>query len=126
MRALIVDDSRAARMFIGRAVRSLGYTTVEAEHGLAALELLAQIDRVDVMLVDWNMPVMDGLEFVKEVRKKREFSAIPILMISSESDPKMMARALIAGTDDYIVKPVDAEVLSERLAALGIQPALRA
>ena len=126
MRALIVDDSRAARMFIDRAVKSLGFTTVEAEHGAAALELLTRIDAVDAMLVDWNMPVMDGLEFVKNVRKHREYSSIPILMISSESDPKMMARALIAGTDDYLVKPVDAEMLRERLAALGVHSTLPA
>jgi len=121
MRALIVDDSRAARSFICRAAQSLGFATVEAEHGAAALELIARIDRVDVMLVDWNMPVMDGLELVKQVRKIREYAAIPILMISSESDPKMMARALIAGTDDYLMKPIDADVLGARLEILGVQ-----
>jgi len=126
MRALVVDDSRAARTFICRAVQSLGLTTVEAEHGAAALDLLSRIDRVDVMLVDWNMPVMDGLEFVKQIRKNREYAAVPILMISSESDPKMMARALIAGTDDYLMKPVDAEVLSGRLDVLGIQATMPA
>jgi len=113
-------------MFIARAVESLGFTTVEAEHGVAALELLDRVDRIDVMLVDWNMPVMDGLEFVKEVRKNRAYSAVPILMISSESDPKMMARALIAGTDDYLMKPVDSDMLRDRLASLGVEATLPA
>ncbi|NOX31799.1 MAG: response regulator [Actinobacteria bacterium] len=118
--ALVIDDSRAARMLIGRAVRSLGLETLDAEHGADALAVLEESGPVDVMLVDWNMPVMDGLEFLKRVRKIRAHAGTSILMISSESDPKMMARALIAGADDYLVKPVDAEVIGDRLSAMHL------
>lgn len=121
MRALIVDDSRAARMFISRAVRSLGLETVEAEDGAAALDVISENGAIDVMLVDWNMPRMDGLQFVKRVRQLSAHAVTPILMISSETDPKKMARALIAGADEYLMKPIDADVICDRLAVLGVQ-----
>lgn len=120
MRALIVDDSRAARSLVRRVIEPFGFEVSEAGHGGEAFEQLSPADPVDVILVDWNMPVMDGLELVREIRARREYARMPILMVSSESDPKMMAHALIAGADDYLVKPIDADMMRDKLQIIGV------
>jgi two-component system, chemotaxis family, chemotaxis protein CheY len=115
MRAMIVDDSRAQRMLLKRAVTPLGFEVIEAENGEDALAKLSPEEPVDVMLVDWNMPVMDGLALVRQVRANRAFADVFVMMVTSESDPKKMARALMVGADDYLVKPVDGEMIRSRL-----------
>ena len=115
MRAMIVDDSRAQRMLLKRAVVPLGFDVIEAEDGEDALTKLDADNPVDVMLVDWNMPVMDGLALVRKVRAARAFADVFIMMVTSESDPKKMARALMVGADDYLVKPVDGEMIRSKL-----------
>lgn len=115
MRAMIVDDSRAQRMLLKRAVAPLGFDVIEAENGEDALSKLDTDDPVDVMLVDWNMPVMDGLALVRRVRATRAFADVFVMMVTSESDPKKMARALMVGADDYLVKPVDGEMIRSKL-----------
>jgi len=112
---MIVDDSRAQRMLLKRAVSPLGFDVVEAENGEDALTKLDPDDPVDVMLVDWNMPVMDGLALVRRVRATRAFADVFVMMVTSESDPKKMARALMVGADDYLVKPVDGEMIRSKL-----------
>lgn len=120
MRVMIVDDSRAQRMMLRRMVETLGFETEEAEHGQDALDQLQAGTAVDLMLVDWNMPVLDGLEMLKAVRKHGEFADTTIMMVSSESDPRKIARALMCGADDYLVKPVDAPMIREKLVMLGV------
>jgi two-component system chemotaxis response regulator CheY len=118
--ALIVDDSRAARAMVARMLDQLGAGAAEAAHGEEALRRLRDGERYDALLVDWNMPVMDGLELVRSLRAEARFAALPILMISSESDPRKIARALIAGADEYLVKPIDTGMLGDKLAGLGL------
>jgi two-component system chemotaxis response regulator CheY len=77
-------------------------------------------DPVDVMLVDWNMPVMDGLALVRRVRATRAFADVFVMMVTSESDPKKMARALMVGADDYLVKPVDGEMIRSKLEQTNV------
>ncbi|MEZ5410338.1 MAG: response regulator [Acidimicrobiales bacterium] len=120
MRAMIVDDSRAQRMLLKRAVSPLGFDVVEAENGEDALTKLDPEDPVDVMLVDWNMPVMDGLALVRRVRATRAFADVFVMMVTSESDPKKMARALMVGADDYLVKPVDGEMIRSKLEQTNV------
>jgi len=120
MRAMIVDDSRAQRMLLKRAVSPLGFDVVEAENGEDALTKLDPDDPVDVMLVDWNMPVMDGLALVRRVRATRAFADVFVMMVTSESDPKKMARALMVGADDYLVKPVDGEMIRSKLEQTNV------
>jgi two-component system chemotaxis response regulator CheY len=120
MRAMIVDDSRAQRMLLKRAVSPLGFEVVEAENGEDALTKLDPEDPVDVMLVDWNMPVMDGLALVRRVRATRAFADVFVMMVTSESDPKKMARALMVGADDYLVKPVDGEMIRSKLEQTNV------
>lgn len=115
MRALVVDDSRAMRMMLRRTLGGLGFEVLEAEHGAAALAVLEGGGPVDVCLVDWNMPVMDGLEFIKAVRAVPEYERMVVLMVTSESDPARILRALMAGADEYATKPLTPEVLVEKL-----------
>jgi two-component system chemotaxis response regulator CheY len=117
-RAIVVDDSRAARSILRRTLLSLGLEVVEAGDGAEALDKLRAEPPVDLALVDWNMPVMDGLQFVKALRAERAYADIVVLMVSAESDPSRMARALIVGADDFLMKPMTPDVLVGKLEML--------
>ncbi len=119
--AMVIDDSRAARTLVGNMLGKLGFEVVSAEHGQDALDKLVEAeDAPAAVVVDWNMPVMDGVEFAREFRKQEKFKTTPLLMISSESDPRRVASALLAGIDEYLFKPVDSEMIRERLGMLGL------
>ncbi|MCU0275165.1 MAG: response regulator [Acidimicrobiales bacterium] len=120
MQTLIVDDSRAARAMVKRMLDQLGIESSQAEHGEEALRRLRDGEAYDALLVDWNMPIMDGLELVRALRAEKRFADLAVLMISSESDPRNIARALMAGADEYLVKPIDTGMLADKLRALGL------
>lgn len=120
MDALVVDDSRATRTFLRKRLEALGFGVVEAGDGTEALDRLGAAGEIAVALVDWNMPQMDGLELVKAMRADRRYTEIPVMMITAESDPANMARALIAGADEYAVKPIDEAGLTSKLELLGV------
>jgi two-component system chemotaxis response regulator CheY len=120
MLALVVDDSRATRAALKKLLSGVGFDVVEAGHGLEGLERLEEDHPVDVALVDWNMPEMDGLEFVKALRAERRWAELPIMMVTAEIDQRQMARALMAGADEYVMKPFDREILVEKLSLLGL------
>jgi two-component system chemotaxis response regulator CheY len=117
-RALVIDDSRATRSMLRRLLQTMGFDVAEAAHGEEGLEALEADGPFALALVDWNMPVMDGLTFVKALRGDRRFADVVVLMVSSESDPEKMARALIKGADDYVIKPLTADILEAKLEAL--------
>jgi two-component system chemotaxis response regulator CheY len=119
---MVIDDSRAARTLVANMLGQLGFEVMSAEHGRDALDQLIEADDLPAaVVVDWNMPVMDGVEFAREFRKRDEFRTTPLLMISSESDPRRVASALLAGIDEYLFKPVDSEMIRERLGMLGLR-----
>jgi two-component system chemotaxis response regulator CheY len=120
VQTLIVDDSRAARAMVKRMLDQLGIESSQAEHGEEALRRLRDGEAYDALLVDWNMPIMDGLELVRALRAEKRFADLAVLMISSESDPRNIARALMAGADEYLVKPIDTGMLADKLRALGL------
>jgi two-component system chemotaxis response regulator CheY len=125
MRALIVDDSRSMRSILRRTVSSFGFTGVdEADNGAAALARLDEdvqhSTTPDVVLVDWNMPVMGGREFIVELRKQRAFDRIKVLVVTSESSPRVVLDALAAGADDFAMKPVTREIIADKLAVMGM------
>jgi two-component system chemotaxis response regulator CheY len=123
MRALIVDDSRAMRMILGKILREIGFETLEAAHGLEALEKLKALAAApDVMLVDWNMPEMNGFDFVTAVRADSAWDAARIMMVTTESDLSNVERALGAGADEYMMKPFTKESVVEKLGMLGLNP----
>jgi two-component system chemotaxis response regulator CheY len=122
MKALVVDDSRAMRKIIGGALRKLGYETVEAADGAEALKVLESGPLPDLATVDWNMPVMDGLTFVTQVRANRDYRALTLMMVTTEAEHGQIVRALAAGAHEYLIKPFTVDALEEKLALLGLLP----
>jgi two-component system chemotaxis response regulator CheY len=120
MNALIVDDSRAMRMMLKRTLTELGFDVHEAKDGAEAMAQLELIGSVDLVLVDWNMPVMDGLTFVKEVRSQPTYERMRLVMVTSESEPQRILRALMAGADEYATKPITADGLAGKLDIIGL------
>ena len=120
MRALVIDDSRAMRMLLKRELVALGFEVSEAGDGNEALTRLAELGPVDVVLVDWTMPGMDGMTFVHQIRSDPAYEEMRVVMITSESDPAQIFHALMAGVDEYATKPITREALSEKLGLVGL------
>jgi two-component system chemotaxis response regulator CheY len=120
MKALVVDDSRAMRLLIGRLLANLDFSIVEVGNGREALDVMASGEPFDIALVDWNMPVMDGLEFVLEVRRDRRFDEMAIMMVTTESEETEVQRAISAGASEYLMKPFSPEKFAEKLSNLGL------
>ncbi|MGA2048559.1 MAG: response regulator [Terracidiphilus sp.] len=118
MRALIVDDSRFVRGFLRGMLEERGIECMEAGDGQAALDQVHEGLPFDLALVDWNMPVMDGLTMLKQLRAEG-FGEVKVLMVTTEAENDFIVRALDAGADEYLMKPFDAEALREKLAMLG-------
>lgn len=123
MKALIVDDSRAMRMIIGRQMKSLGFETHEAGNGREALDAISAAGPFEVALVDWNMPVMDGYEFVCKARTNPANRDMLIMMVTTETEHAQVVRALLAGASEYLMKPFPPEAIAEKLALLGLRAA---
>jgi two-component system chemotaxis response regulator CheY len=123
MRALIVDDSSVLRALVGRMLREAGYQVSEASTGDEALQVLQRDGIPEVVLVDWNMPVMNGLDFVRVVRRELGDREVVLMMVTSETESSQVARALAAGANEYLMKPFTWEALAEKLELLGIGPA---
>jgi two-component system chemotaxis response regulator CheY len=120
MLALVVDDSRAMRSILTRLLGGLGFDVAQAGDGAEALSVLDAGTRPDVILVDWNMPVMDGLTFIKNVRAREDLRDISLMMVTTESEQGQIVRALAAGAHEYVIKPFTDEVIAEKLALLGL------
>ena len=116
MKILIVDDSSTMRRIIINTLSRIGYTdVVEGENGKSGLEKLGQ-GGVEMIITDWNMPEMDGLEFVKTVRTQN--ASIPILMVTTNAAKEDIVEALQAGVNNYVVKPFTPETLKEKIESL--------
>jgi two-component system chemotaxis response regulator CheY len=122
-KAMIVDDSRAIRMILARIMGSVGYEVCQAGNGKEALGLLErEHPAVSLALVDWNMPEVDGLDFVKTLRADPRFSSVLLMMVTTETEVEQMMAALAAGANEYVMKPFTEEVISEKLRLLGVIP----
>ena len=120
-RAMIVDDSRAMRMILRKTLSELCYETCEAGNGQEALSLLAQeAASLSFMLVDWNMPVMCGLDLVKAVRADARYASIPLVMVTTETEIDHISQALEAGANEYVMKPFTKDVLEEKLRSISL------
>ncbi|WP_414662248.1 response regulator [Horticoccus sp. 23ND18S-11] len=120
MKILIVDDSKAMRTFLSALVQDLRLETERAEDGCNALEVLQQHSDFDLALVDWDMPRMNGLEFVKAVRANAGYNNIKLMMVTTQNSMDRVTAALEAGATDYLMKPVSRESLHEKLRLLGV------
>jgi len=117
--ALVIDDSRAVRLLVGNILREQGFDVVAAGDGQEGLDRLRENPEVRLVLVDWNMPVMDGLEFIRTVRQVRAWDEVQLVMVTTETESEQVQRAIDAGADEYVMKPFTAEVLVAKLSLLG-------
>jgi len=119
--ALVVDDSSTIRRILQRILGQMGFAAYEAGNGQEALDLLVEIPTVpDVALIDWNMPVMDGLQLIRHVRKMPPLRDMCMMMVTTEAEHSQMVRALAAGAHEYVMKPFTADVIRAKLAYLGL------
>lgn len=120
MRALIIDDSRGMRSILRRMLQQLGFETDEAANGRDGLERLRLSGNPDLVLVDWNLPVMNGLEFVQAVRANSAYDAVPLLMVTTETELSQVTLALKSGANEYMMKPFTQEMLFGKLEQLNL------
>jgi len=121
MRALIVDDSKFIRHFIRQHLEHAGVACVEAENGIVAVELLRHDAAFDLMLSDVNMPVMNGLECVRQVRVERLAPEMKVVMVTTEADNSFISQALDLGADEFLMKPFTPQSLFEKLQLIGVE-----
>jgi len=121
MQAMVIDDSRAMRLILARIAGQLGFDVIQAGNGQEALDALAGLDQTpELALVDWNMPVMNGLEFIIAVRKEPKYKSMTLMMVTTESEQGQIVRALAAGAHEYVIKPFTPDAIVEKLALLGL------
>lgn len=123
MLAMVIDDSRTMRLILRRVITQLGFEVCEAGNGKEALEILAGTEQLPTFaLVDWNMPVMNGLDFVVAVRADPRLRPVTLMMVTTESEHSQIVRALAAGAHEYVIKPFTPDAIAEKLALLGLVP----
>ncbi len=117
LRILVVDDFATMRRILLNLLKELGHIKVhEAEDGEKALRVLRSADvKIDFVITDWNMPVMDGLQLLQEIRGDERLAHLPVLMVTAEAKKENIVAAAQAGADGYIVKPFTAATLKEKL-----------
>ncbi|MDK9693579.1 MAG: response regulator [Sulfurimonas sp.] len=123
MKLLVVDDSSTMRRIIKNTLQRLGYKDIfEGGDGVEGWTTLNENPDINMLITDWNMPEMNGLELVKKVRADERFKDLPIIMVTTEGGKAEVITALKAGVNNYIVKPFTPQVLKEKLAAvMGIE-----
>lgn len=118
--AMVVDDSRTIRMILTRTLRDLGYQTIEASNGVEAWTVLGKASEpLDLILLDWNMPEMTGIEFLRKLRADSRFDAVKLMMVTTETQVEQMVEALEAGANEYVMKPFTREVIEDKLRLMG-------
>jgi two-component system chemotaxis response regulator CheY len=120
-KAMVIDDSRAIRLILAKTLTELGYEVCQAangKEGLAAVE--RENGSISLILVDWNMPEMNGIEFVKQLRADPRFSSVPLMMVTTETEMSQMIAALEAGANEYVMKPFTKEIIADKLRLIGV------
>ncbi len=116
---LIVDDSKVIRMVARRILEELDFETREAENGQLALDACHEV-MPDAVLLDWNMPVMDGLEFLHALRGSAAGREVVVVFCTTENDMSHIQRAIAAGADEYIMKPFDRDIIETKFSQVGL------
>lgn len=120
MKALVIDDSSTVRKIISSILQKLGCECVQAANGEEALQVYQANPDVTLAMVDWNMPVMNGLEFVKRVRETTNSDSLKLIMVTTETEFRQVSAAIEAGVDEYIMKPFTPEMVEEKLQLAGV------
>jgi two-component system chemotaxis response regulator CheY len=120
-KALVLDDSRAMRGILSKILTRIGFEVLQAGDGREGLAVLDR-ERAEIKLIlaDWNMPVMNGLDFVKALRADPQFASVPVVMVTTETQMEQMLAALSAGATEYIMKPFTAEMVEEKLRLIHV------
>lgn len=122
-RALVVDDSRAMRMILSKTLVQAGFEVVQAANGREALETMdREGSSFGLVLLDWNMPEISGIDVVEKLRSQSAFNGVRVVMVTTETEIEQMARALEAGADEYIMKPFTREAVEDKLRMIGVLP----
>jgi two-component system, chemotaxis family, chemotaxis protein CheY len=119
MNALIIEDSRTERRLIARVLTGAGFNVDDTGSAEEALDLLKNADVPNLIVIDWVLPGMSGLEFVRTIKNDPKYAETRILVVSIRQERQDVREMLAAGADDYIFKPVDARALENRLPVLG-------
>ena len=125
MNALIVDDSDAVRGMLVEHLSRLGFVVEQAANGMEALALAARMQTLAIVLLDWDMPGMDGLEVLRRLRAEASTRELPVVMLTTEHELPFVESALNAGASEYLMKPFDAQTVLEKLLLLGVDPEVR-
>jgi two-component system, chemotaxis family, chemotaxis protein CheY len=120
MKALVVDDSRAMRMVLSQILGACGFEVGQAQHGKEALVHLSANPDTSLALIDWNMPEMNGLELVHAVRAKPTLNGVKLMMVTTETEMSHLQEAMVAGADEYVMKPFTKDVLIGKLRLIGL------
>jgi two-component system chemotaxis response regulator CheY len=120
MRALVVEDSSTIRKILCQYLKKMDIDAVEAADGQEALERLKTMSPPDLVLVDWNMPVMSGIDFIRAVRELHIYDPLPVIMVTTNSEYEHLGTAMDAGASEYIQKPCTLDALREKLHLLGL------
>ena len=116
---LVVDDSRVVRMVARKILQDLEFEILEAEDGMVALEVCKK-QMPDAILLDWNMPVMNGLDFLKRLRAVPGGDQPKVVFCTTENDLAHIQEAIGAGADEYIMKPFDSEIIQSKFSQVGL------
>jgi two-component system chemotaxis response regulator CheY len=120
MLALVVEDSKTIRMILTEYLRKMDIQVVEAANGREGLERLKEMAPPDLVLVDWNMPVMSGIDFIRAVRELHIYDPLPLIMVTTNSESDYVGTAMDAGANEYIQKPCTLDALREKIELLGL------
>ncbi|GAC1664895.1 MAG: chemotaxis response regulator CheY [Candidatus Acidiferrum sp.] len=120
MNALVIEDSSTIRMILKRLLVKMGFEVTEAANGLEGLARLKEMSQASVVMVDWNMPEMNGIDFVRAVRVQHAYDALPLIMVTTNTEMGHISSALAAGANEYIMKPFTLDMVREKLELLGL------
>ena len=118
-KCLIVDDSRVVRTVAGRIVRDLSFEVSEAGDGSEALQKCRE-DMPDAILLDWNMPVMNGIDFLRALRREENGKTPVVVFCTNENDAEHIGEAIRSGADEYIMKPFDSDIVESKFSEVGL------
>ena len=121
MRALVIDDSKAMRAVLRHILEDMGFEVFEAGDGQEGMTRLKEVGKVDLALVDWNMPVMDGITFVKNVRANASYQTVKLMMVTTEREMEKVDQALSVGANNYIMKPFSPRAVRDAVEVMGFK-----